>query len=315
MSYERANFMDQNSLDVQYSHTKNSHTEDYCFTERNQDTGDFNFVRRDYSLGSSLFKIIETLDYIEKNKKKNKRKIVSDICNQYYDEEFFNTFLYYHYLSALILDDVYTNLLMLRNFLKICSEDSKYCSMDYLIVLTSCHFIKIPPLKQLIGFELPKREFSNFYSEDNLKIIFKSYEKNRRDSAIIYSCDYTNILDLCIASLQCIFNEGYIIRKCKNCGKYFIPTTRSDEIYCDNVFKGNRTCKQIGYEQKINNDEFMKAYRTAYKTKNAFKNRNKLNNTHAEENFEKWVIQAKEKLKYAQNGNILIDDFKEWLKS
>ncbi len=104
------------------------------------------------------------------------------------------------------------------------------------------------------------------------------------------------------------------INKCANCGKYFVPYSKSSEIYCSNPYKGNRTCKQIGYENKIKSDEFMKVYRTAYKTKNATKNRNIANNTHAGEYFNEWVTKAKQKLEEAKAGKISLEKFKEWLK-
>lgn len=112
-----------------------------------------------------------------------------------------------------------------------------------------------------------------------------------------------------------VVKENKVIKSCQNCGKYFVPAARSDEIYCNNIFKGNKTCKQVGYEEKINNDDLLKAYRTAYKTKNAFKNRNKKNNLHAQEDFDNWVKSAKEKLEQARSGIINLSDFKKWLKS
>ena len=111
-----------------------------------------------------------------------------------------------------------------------------------------------------------------------------------------------------------IVADNIQITKCKNCNKYFIPQVRADEIYCDNIFKGDKTCKQMGYEIKVNSDQLMKAYRTAYKTKNASKNRNKKNNTHAEDEFKQWVYLAKQKLEEAQNKIIEHEEFIEWLK-
>ena len=40
--------------------------------------------------------------------------------------------------------------------------------------------------------------------------------------------------------------------------KVFIPISRSDEIYCDRIFKNNKTCKQLGYTEKAR-DEYQKA--------------------------------------------------------
>ena len=107
---------------------------------------------------------------------------------------------------------------------------------------------------------------------------------------------------------------------CQNCGKYFVPESRSDEIYCNNIFKGNRTCRQIGYENKINGDEVLREYRKIYKTQNARKQRNKDNIQGLEERFAVWSAFAKGQLIKCQNGEISVDDMKtsisttDWMK-
>lgn len=109
-----------------------------------------------------------------------------------------------------------------------------------------------------------------------------------------------------------IYRAKIVVKICANCGSLFIPKSRSDEIYCDKITnEGTRTCKQVGYENK---NEFIRVYRTAYKARNALKNRNLNNNQHAEVDFKKWSIEAKLKLKESQSGYITFDTFKEWLK-
>ncbi|MCL2298949.1 MAG: DUF6076 domain-containing protein [Firmicutes bacterium] len=105
-----------------------------------------------------------------------------------------------------------------------------------------------------------------------------------------------------------LLKEKKMINLCKNCGKYFLPTSRSDEIYCDNIFKNGKTCKQLGYEIKVKNDEVLNAYRTIYKTQNARKQRNK----HIADSgirFSAWTDYAKIQLKRCQNGEISLEDF------
>lgn len=59
-----------------------------------------------------------------------------------------------------------------------------------------------------------------------------------------------------------------MIKKCKNCGKFFVPENRSDELYCSNIFENEKTCKEVGpfkIKQKLmeeNND--IKFYRNVY---------------------------------------------------
>ena len=35
---------------------------------------------------------------------------------------------------------------------------------------------------------------------------------------------------------------------CDKCGKYFIPKNKSNEKYCDNLFKDNKSSKKIAYQ-------------------------------------------------------------------
>lgn len=104
------------------------------------------------------------------------------------------------------------------------------------------------------------------------------------------------------------------INWCKNCGKVFIPLVRSDEIYCNNIFKKNKTCKQLGYENKVNADSILKIYRTIYKTQNARKQRNK-HISQINERFYKWAVYAKSILEKCQQEDIDIDEMKRLLSN
>lgn len=106
------------------------------------------------------------------------------------------------------------------------------------------------------------------------------------------------------------------IKICENCGKYFIPTSRSDEIYCDNIFNKatGKTCKEIGYEIKLSKDVFRSAYRTAYKTQRARIKYNAHISDYEEKHFRPWDAAAKEALSEYQTQND-IKGFKDWLKT
>jgi DNA-directed RNA polymerase subunit M/transcription elongation factor TFIIS len=134
-----------------------------------------------------------------------------------------------------------------------------------------------------------------------------------KSQGTLYDAFEVELLDdfLYFAAVKIMQSKTIVIKWCPNCNKPFIPSTRSDEIYCSRIFRGNRTCKQVGYENKSGP---IKAYRSAYKTKNAIKNRNIKNNPHAETDFRKWVYDAKLKLEEAQSGRISLREFKEWLK-
>lgn len=122
-----------------------------------------------------------------------------------------------------------------------------------------------------------------------------------------------DIATFCLFAIFKLYNSGATINKCQNCGKYFVPVSRKDEIYCNNIISNGRTCKQIGYENKIKKNEIIKEYRKAYKSRNALKQRTKSSNSNAEKEFKNWVYEAKTKLGECQDGNLPLDEFFKWL--
>ena len=76
----------------------------------------------------------------------------------------------------------------------------------------------------------------------------------------------TNIIPTFVMELfELTSIDNIEIKKCKNCGKFFVPENRSDELYCSNIFENEKTCKEVGpfkIKQKLmeeNND--LKFYR------------------------------------------------------
>lgn len=101
--------------------------------------------------------------------------------------------------------------------------------------------------------------------------------------------------------------------QCKNCDRYFVPTAKSNEIYCTRIYRNNKTCRDIGYENSIQSDAISKAYRNAYKTQNAKKQRNK-DIPNIDEQFSEWVSSAREMYKLCKDNKIKLDKFSKWLK-
>ena len=161
-------------------------------------------------------------------------------------------------------------------------------------------------LYKALGNELSKmgsfecRIFSGIKIENDLQMpleiyTFKSYH------------DFILFILYRAAALNIQFN------KCKNCGKYFIPTTKSNEIYCTRVFRNSKTCRDIGYELSVQSDEITKLYRNAYKTQNAKKQRNK-NIANVDKLFANWASKAKEMYKLCKDNKIKLDELSKWLK-
>jgi hypothetical protein len=117
-----------------------------------------------------------------------------------------------------------------------------------------------------------------------------------------------------------LVKEKAIMRICSNCRKYFIPSSRSDEIYCNNRNPNGKTCKEIGYENKVKNDAVLSEYRKIYKTQNARKQRNRGHIEDIDNRFSRWTEFAKKKLKDCQEEKITLDEMvrsivtDDWMK-
>ena len=110
------------------------------------------------------------------------------------------------------------------------------------------------------------------------------------------------------------FKDKQPIKVCENCGRYFTPSARSDEIYCNNITQNGRTCKQIGYENKVESNEVLKTYRTIYKTQNARKQRNK-HISDIDNRFKCWAQFAVSEKDRCLAGEISVEQMKRMISS
>ena len=134
---------------------------------------------------------------------------------------------------------------------------------------------------------------------------------------IIRNYVVTNLSEALSVELILLLEHEKLLKKCENCDRYFFPKD-STEKYCDRPVDENRTCKDIGYINKVEKDTLLKLYSIAYKTKHAQKQRKTRNKSTATKEkyknaIDEWRSDAKAYLKEAQKGMITIDKFKEIL--
>lgn len=150
----------------------------------------------------------------------------------------------------------------------------------------------------------------NFETLDKEYINFKLNNRNlnKFDSAS-YTCDSIDeFFSICMLT---IFERHYIVSKCQNCGKLFVPCKKNDALYCDRIStqKDNKTCKEYASKKPKGVQEL---YRKIYLKKFARFNRNKDNYT-IKNDFESWKSTA-DKLKADLNNGVITDDyFEKWL--
>lgn len=152
-----------------------------------------------------------------------------------------------------------------------------------------------------------KALYNNLFVIQNIQAFFSI-----TDSGFSQMYSVHDIISMLALELYQINYHKIKITKCRNCGRYFIPQIRSDEIYCDRLFKNGKTCKDVGYIRNV--DEFQKAYRTAYKTQKArCRYHQESNPNYEQQHFAPWNKAALSAKKEFQDKND-IDGFRKWLK-
>lgn len=115
----------------------------------------------------------------------------------------------------------------------------------------------------LSAFEI-LRDYSNYpMRQDETQRIVSTANINSS-----YFIECADIIQALLIELLEIAKLNIEIKKCRNCGKFFVPDNRSDEIYCSNIYENGKTCKEIGHfkvQQKlIQENDDLRIYRNVY---------------------------------------------------
>lgn len=132
----------------------------------------------------------------------------------------------------------------------------------------------------------------------------------------VYTIDALDTMLLLELSKIC--EKEVKISKCQNCGKYFIPESRTDEIYCNRPSPQNpqMTCKKYGSKRlwydKIKSDEAAKLARNVYMAKQMLVKRNP-DLLGYKKMFEYFKIERKKWEELVRSGARSKDEYISWL--
>ena len=167
-----------------------------------------------------------------------------------------------------------------------------------------------------------KLDFNNFGNFTSFSIVKEEdaqesakYADDNKFSPYCFRCN--NIIQSFIVELlELAHIENIEIKKCKNCGKYFVPDNRSDEIYCSNIYENGKTCKEVGHfrtqQRLMKDDDDLRIYRNVYQ-KLLLRTRRNPDNTQYEKEFQQFKeknVELKEKI---NNGELTQEKYMEWL--
>ena len=126
-------------------------------------------------------------------------------------------------------------------------------------------------------------------------------------------------MSLLVFEMAHVFSQNVALIKCKNCGHYFVPDGRSDQIYCLYPSPQNkeRTCREIGAQitraNKEKNDVVTREYRKVYMRYQMLTKRHP-ENREASKSFDKLTDGMRQWRKDLTTGASTVDQFLEWLK-
>lgn len=225
--------------------------------------------------------------------------------NYYYDKmysKFKNELLYYQKTYIAVSELKYFELSAVGTkgkiksaLLKAAKDETYYTSLSNLSASTfNLH----------INFDL-----LYFYTLKNKSFIIEN---------IPYSFSSNKFYDILFITFREFANKKkkILVQKCENCGKYFIPSTAHDTKYCDSLFDGEKTCKQIGIEKayllKLDKDPLLKKYRTRYQTLSKGASTAKKNSEVAKM-YAFYKKEGPKQAKAYKEGKLSKEEFEKWI--
>ena len=155
----------------------------------------------------------------------------------------------------------------------------------------------------------------------NLKLKRNNNDITKNSPSLFFSYQCLNINDYMIITFLQLIENNYLILKCKNCGKYFIPYKRTDTYYCDRQSPqdNTKTCKQYGADKawwirtKDENDWY-NLYRKIYQSFQVKAKRNPDDPQH-KKNYDNFRKEANTWKQAVKEGTKTEADFMKWLQN
>lgn len=138
--------------------------------------------------------------------------------------------------------------------------------------------------------------------------------KKETSQPLFKAYEISSFSDYILLQLRLLTEHAVIVKRCKNCGQYFI-TERPNIDYCQRVLPGEtQSCYVIGpkrvFNKNLSADVPRGLYSKAYKKYQARVRRGGI--TEAE--FEVWKEEAKRRLECVQNGTLELKEYTDWMK-
>ncbi len=245
-----------------------------------------------------------------KNNYKERKKILIDYQSQFKTIiNFINNLSNLDYLEGFSIAE--------RFFIYKQADFTNYSDMSIILSSYITLTYDVEPMKFLNIGSCPNT--CNF--EENAKAIseyIRNYPTEYDDDFFTSLCFNCHVIETaCFISILELIKNNTPIYICKHCGNYFIPSSKKNTLYCNNIYEHGKTCQEIGamitYNEKLKKDEINSLYRKTLSAKKMLTNRNPDIPMYLEK-YEQWKNEANEFKKDIKNGLKTEEEFKKWIE-
>ena len=171
---------------------------------------------------------------------------------------------------------------------------------------------RIYALSSLSKYELfgamDKGRKNKLYNGKDFKVSFETI-----GGEAVWTFSLESVYDLLALEIITAIESGRPLKKCENCGQYFIPSGRSDSVYCERIGKDGYSCKKIGahtkYRMNSRADDVKKLYDKVTKHNRYLKSKG----TIPEREYGRWMDTASSMYTDFKNGRISESALINWL--
>ena len=160
------------------------------------------------------------------------------------------------------------------------------------------------------------RKYQDFDNDSEYELL-ETLQSKKQVLSMSDTHKSNDLSSICYAILEELSKTpNYPIKKCQNCGMYFIPKAKTDEIYCEYPKENSKPCRDLGafqsYTERLKNNKAMGEYRRTYQQKFMQVRKDKTN-TKLAKDFETWKKKAKEKINDMKKGKLTENEVYKWL--
>ena len=185
--------------------------------------------------------------------------------------------------------------------------------IDSLIELRGLIKEPVPPMHYLCVIEDRRRQNHGYFFF--LEKPFRSFYGTVQGGDIVHLYEVNTLNDLFRFEFIKMIEHDVFIKKCKNCGHFFIPRHRPDAEYCHRIFDGiDKRCNEVGamiqYEKRVAENPILEMHKKAYRRFNSRTRTGKM----SQAEFLAWSEMAMQKRDECLAGKLSFDEFVMWLE-